>query len=101
MNLQQHSPPHPGELIFRTYIEPFETISASKIALELGVSRSTFNRLLTGKSDLSPEMAIRLSAVLGRTPESWMALQESFDLYKARAVVDTSKMRRFNFAEVG
>ena len=101
MNLQQYSPPHPGELIFRTYIEPFETISASKIALELGVSRSTFNRLLTGKSDLSPEMAIRLSAVLGRTPESWMALQDSFDLYKARSVVDTSRMRRFNFAEVG
>jgi len=65
MTIQQHNPPHVGGLIFRTYIEPFDNISANKVADALGVARSTFNRLLNGISDLSPEMAIRLSAVLG------------------------------------
>jgi addiction module HigA family antidote len=37
-----------------------------------------------GKADISPEMAVRQSAVLGRTAESWPALQDHYDLWKAR-----------------
>ena len=99
MTMQQFNPPHPGELISRTYIEPFEHVSASKIALALGVNRSTFSRLLAGKADITPEMAVRLSAVLGRTAESWLSLQDSYDLFWARSKIDTSKMSKINFEE--
>ena len=61
MILQQHKPPHPGALIQRTYIEPFNEMTGNKVADRLGVARSTFNRLLNGVSDVSPEMAIRYS----------------------------------------
>ncbi len=64
MSFQQHNPPHVGGLIYRTYIEPFDEISANKIADALGVARSTFSRLINGVSDLSPEMAVRLSSVV-------------------------------------
>ena len=64
MSFQQHNPPHVGGIIFRTYIEPFDNISANKIADALGVARSTFSRLMNGVSNLSPEMAVRLSVVL-------------------------------------
>ena len=67
MALQQYNPPHPGELIRRTYIEPFEDISGNMLAKRLGVAESTFNRLLNGVSAVSPEMAVRLSRVLGRS----------------------------------
>ena len=100
MNYQQHDPPHPGELIQRTYIEPFEGITSNGIADRLGVARSTFNRLLNGKSGISSEMAVRLSEVLGSSAESWLALQESFDLYKARQTVDTSALKRIEFDQV-
>ena len=70
MNYQQHDPPHPEELIQRTYIEPFEGITSNGIADRLGVARSTFNRLLNGKSGISPEMAVRLSEVLGSSAEA-------------------------------
>ena len=100
MNYQQHTPPHPGELIQRTYIDPFEKLTSNGIADELGVARSTFNRLLNGKSGISPEMAIRLSEVLGGSAESWLTLQEHFDLYKARKAVDTSKLKRIEFDQV-
>lgn len=100
MALQQHSPPHVGKLIYRTYIEPFDAVSGNKIADALGVARSTFNRLLNGVSDVSPEMAVRLSAVLGGSAESWLTLQESYDLWRARQAVDTNLLNRIDFEEV-
>ena len=80
MTFQQHHPPHPGALIRRTYIVPYAEISANKVADQLGVSRSTFSRLLNGVAGVSPEMAVRLSRVLGGSAESWLTLQESYDL---------------------
>ena len=65
MTFQQHNPPHPGALIRNTYIEPFEGLSANKVANCLDVAHSTFNRLLNGIAGISPEMAVRLSRVLG------------------------------------
>lgn len=100
MRLQQHNPPHPGALILRTYIEPFNEITGNKVADRLGVARSTFNRLLNGVSDVSPEMAVRLSEVLGGSAESWLTLQESFDLWEARQTVDTKNLERIDFNKV-
>jgi len=100
MTLQQHSPPHPGELIYRTYIEPFSEVTGNKVADRLGVARSTFSRLLNGISDVSPEMAVRLSRVLGGSAESWLMLQDSFDLWKARKSVDTRKLEPIDFNKV-
>jgi addiction module HigA family antidote len=100
MTFQQHNPPHPGALIQRTYIEPFAEITGNKVADHLGVARSTFNRLLNGVSDVSPEMAVRLSSVLGGSAESWLTLQESYDLWKARQTVDTRKLERIDFSHV-
>lgn len=100
MSYQQHNPPHVGELIYRTYIEPFDDISANKIADALGVARSTFSRLINGVSSLSPEMAVRLSAVLGGSAESWIRLQENYDLWKARESIDTKNLTRIDFDAV-
>ena len=100
MTRQQHNPPHPGALISRTYIEPFEEISSNKVADRLGVARSTFSRLVNGLSAVSPEMAIRLSEVLGGSAESWLSLQESYDLWKARQNVDIKNLERMDFGQV-
>lgn len=100
MVFQQHNPPHPGALIRRTYIEPFEKISANKVADQLGVARSTFSRLLNGVAGVSPEMAVRLSRVLGGSAESWLTLQESYDLWKARQSVDTKALTPIDYSRV-
>jgi len=100
MSLQQHNPPHPGALIQRTYIEPFTEITGNKIADRLGIARSTFNRLLNGVSNVSPEMVVRLSAVLGGSAESWLTLQERYDLWKARQVFHTKDLHRIDFNKV-
>ncbi len=100
MTFQQHDPPHPGALIRCTYIEPFAEISANKVADQLGVARSTFSRLLNGVAGISPEMAVRLSRVLGGSAESWLTLQESYDLCKARQSVDTEALTPIDYSEV-
>lgn len=85
--MHMHNPPHPGEFIRETYIEPLN-ISLRKAAFQLNVSPSTFSRLIKGEADISPEMALRLSKAFGRTPESWMQMQSNFELWKARQYVN-------------
>jgi addiction module HigA family antidote len=58
------------------------------LAGKLGVTPSTAQRLLSGNHGVSPEMALRLSFVLGRTPESWLAMQDAHDLWKVRENLD-------------
>ena len=46
MAIQQFNPPHPGELIYRTYIEPYADVTATSVARELGVSRQGLAKLM-------------------------------------------------------
>lgn len=81
--MEMFNPPHPGEIISEIYLEPFE-LSARAISKDLKIDPSTFSRLVSGKSSVSPDMAIRLSKVLGGSPESWMQMQLNYDLWQAK-----------------
>ena len=87
------NPPHPGEFIVAIYLEP-HGITGRELASKLGVSPSTLNRVLTGKSGISPEMALRLSKCLGRSPESWLAMQHTYDLWQAAKQIDLSEVEQ-------
>ena len=95
--MTMHNPPHPGEFIRAVYLEPFE-LSARALAEKLAVSPSTLNRIITGKSGVSPEMALRLSKALGRSPESWLAMQDAYDLWQARRHLELDQVQRVEFA---
>lgn len=86
-------PPHPGEFIREVYLEPFE-VSYRLVASKLKVSPSTFTRLINGHSRVTPEMALRLAKTLGRTPESWLAMQSNYDLWQARQFFNTDDIER-------
>jgi len=92
-----HNPPHPGEFIRQVYLDPFK-VSYRMAAKSLKVSPSTFNRLVMGKSNISPEMALRLSKAFGRSPESWLAMQDYYDLWQARRRVNLDEIKRMAFA---
>ncbi len=89
------NPPHPGEFILATYMEPYG-LSCRYLASKLDVSPSTLNRILKCQSGISPGMALRLSKSLDRSPESWLAMQHSYDLCQAKKRVklgNVSKIR--------
>jgi antitoxin HigA-1 len=81
--MAMHNPPHPGEFILATYMEPFD-LSCRYLAEQLDVAPSTLNRVIKGQSGVSPEMALRLSKSIGRSPESWLAMQDAYDLWQAK-----------------
>jgi addiction module HigA family antidote len=77
-----HNPPHPGEIIRELCLDPLG-LSVSDAAKALRVSRKTLSEILNGRAGVSPVMAIRLSIAFDTTPESWMAQQAQYDLWKA------------------
>ena len=91
--MAMHNPPHPGEFITRVYLEPNE-LSGRELALKLGVAASTLGRILKGSSAVTPEMALRLSKTLGRTPESWLSMQYNYDLWHARQRVNLADVEK-------
>jgi addiction module HigA family antidote len=85
--MAMHNPPHPGDFINSVYLAP-NGISGRELAAKLGVSPSTLSRVLACRSAVSPEMALRLSKCLGRSPESWLAMQVNHDLWQTRKSVN-------------
>lgn len=84
--MPMHNPPHPGEFITEIYLEP-HGISGRELADKLDVAPSTLSRVLKGSSRVTPEMALRLSKAIGRSAESWLAMQDTHDLWVARKQV--------------
>jgi len=96
-NMRMFNPPHPGEIIREFCIEPLN-LTVTEAAKSLGVTRKTLSALLNGRSGVSPEMALRLSKVFGRTPEGWLKLQVQFDLWRTKQLVDISHLKRIEAA---
>jgi addiction module HigA family antidote len=75
---------HPGAIIREDYIYGLG-LQQSELADALEVNKGTLSRLVNERSDLTPELAIKLSKVLGGTAESWMNLQTNVAISRAKA----------------
>jgi antitoxin HigA-1 len=94
--MAMYDPPHPGEFIREVYLDELN-VSSRTVAGKLKVSPSTLTRLLNGKSSVSPEMALRLSITLGRSPESWLAMQNNYDLWQIRQRFNPKEVEKLEF----
>ena len=92
-----YNPPHPGEIIRELCLKPLG-VSVSEAARALGVSRKAMSELLNGHVGVSPEMALRLSMAFDTTPESWMAQQTQYDLWKVWQKRSGLKVERLKVA---
>lgn len=95
--MNMHNPPHPGEFIREVYLAPYG-LSVRGLSECLGVSASTLTRIVNGQSGISPEMALRLSKAIGRSPESWLAMQHNYDLWHTKRTTDLSQVSAVEFA---
>ena len=78
--MRMHNPPHPG-LVLREYLGD---MAVSAAAAHLRVTRVTLSRVLNGKAGISANMALRLGAALGTSPDLWINMQSQYDLWRAR-----------------
>ena len=95
--MNMYNPPHPGEFIREVYLEPLG-ISYRTVAAKLKVAPSTLNRLIKEQSNISSEMALRLSKTLGRTPESWLIMQNNYNLWQARQTINLDEVEELVIA---
>jgi addiction module HigA family antidote len=72
-------PTHPGEVL-REIVLPSVGMSKAAIARLLQVSRQTLYDILNCEKPVTPQMALRLGKMFGSTPESWLRMQQSYDL---------------------
>lgn len=76
-------PTHPGAVL-REDVLPALAMTQTELARRLGVSRLSVSELLHERRALSPEMAVRLGALLQTSAESWLTMQGAVDLWEAR-----------------
>ena len=83
---RMHNPPHPG-LTLRDDVLPALGLSVTEAAQQLAVSRVTLSRVLNGRAAISPEMALRIEAWLGKErggeARLWLAEQSAYDVWRA------------------
>ncbi|GKT10542.1 transcriptional regulator [Desulforhabdus sp. TSK] len=75
-------PSSPGFIIRTHYMEPLN-LTVTELALRLGISRKTLSKILNERGSVSPDMALRLSRAFNTTPQLWLNLQQTVDLWLA------------------
>ncbi len=74
-------PSHPGALI-RNIVLPETRLSVSELAKRCGVARNTMSKIVNERGDVTEDLAIRLSRVLGSSPQFWLGMQSKSNLWK-------------------
>jgi len=79
--MRMHNPPHPGEILNDLWLQPLG-LSITAAAKALKVSRKTVSEIVNGRASVSAEMALRLELAFGKSAQSWLAHQASYDLWQ-------------------
>lgn len=79
---RMHNPPHPGEVL-RDGVFTDTGITVTEFAQRIGVTRVALSRVLNGRAGFSADMAVRITAALGGSAESWLHMQANYDLWQA------------------
>lgn len=93
--MTMHNPPYPGETL-REDVLPALGLSVTEAAAQLGVARVTLSRVLNGAAGISPEMALRIEAWLGKDRGGdagfWLRMQAGYDLWQAQKALKGRKL---------
>jgi addiction module HigA family antidote len=75
-------PAHPGEIL-REDVLPSLNLTVAEAARQLLVSRQMLHSILSKRSAVSPEMAVRLGRFCGNGAAFWLRMQAAHDLWHA------------------
>ena len=85
-------PIHPGEHLVE-FLEELG-ISQYRLAKAIGTPPIRVNEIVRGRRGITADTALRIGHALGMTPEFWLNLQRMYDLDRARAMTDVSKVEQ-------
>ena len=72
-------PIHPGEVLKHDFMEPFG-LSSSSLARAIGVTPARINEIVRGRRGITAETALRLARYFNTDAQSWMNLQDQYEL---------------------
>lgn len=78
---KERRPTHPGAILREDILRSLD-MTQTELAERLGVSRRTISQILQEHRPITPDMAIRLVHLLGGTPESWLNMQQTLDVWE-------------------
>ncbi|MFM7008516.1 MAG: HigA family addiction module antitoxin [Betaproteobacteria bacterium] len=70
---------HPGEVLKEEYLAPLG-LSVNALAKALHVTPSRVNDIVLCRRGVTPDTALRLARYFGGDAQSWLNLQQSYDL---------------------
>jgi addiction module HigA family antidote len=79
-------PAHAGEILREDFLPDYK-LTSSKLAEAIGVPHEAVDALLSERSALDPQMALRLSRLFGNSAEFWLNVQRTTDLWDARQAI--------------
>lgn len=82
-NRPNRAPTHPGAILREDVLHGLG-ITVTEMAQYLRVTRQQLHRVLSERSGISPEMAIRIGKLCGNGPDLWMNMQQAYDLWQAQ-----------------
>ena len=88
------NPVHPGELVKENLSELGLTTALA--AKGLGVTRQQLHKVISGRSAVTPEMALRFEKAFGGSADMWMRMQAAYDLAQARrneSAINVTRLR--------
>ncbi len=74
-------PSHPGALL-REVVLPETRLTVTELAKRCGLARNTFSKIVNERGDITEDIAIRLSRVVGSTPQFWLNMQTKRNLWQ-------------------
>lgn len=69
---------HPGRVL-KTLMAMAE-ITQLELAKRIGVTQGKISEIISGKRGIAPEMACRLARVFSMRPETWLEMQDKWEL---------------------
>jgi antitoxin HigA-1 len=75
-------PIHPGEVLREDFLRPLD-MSANALAAALHVTANRINDIVLERRGITPDTALRLARYFGGDAESWMNMQQTYDLKMA------------------
>ena len=82
---KNRKPTH-GGAILREDILPALNMTQGELAAKLKVSRRTISEILHEKRPITPDMAIRIGVFTNTTPQSWLNMQQTLDIWQLQQI---------------
>ena len=88
MTVSKLPPIHPGEILRELYLEPLD-MAPYVLAKHLNVPRTRVERIITEKTGVTTDTAMRLAKFFKTAPEFWLNLQNAYDIKIAAQVMES------------